>query len=274
MPEAVEHLATAELEVLGRITSASNATLFAVARGGGRALRCVYKPVAGERPLWDFPDRTLALREVAAYAVSAATGWDVVPPTVLREGPAGVGSVQLWVDPDGADDDAEHEVRLAEPGAGLVDLVAAGRLPEGWLPVLRASDETGRPVALVHADDERLRRVAVLDVVLNNADRKAGHVLPGPGGAVHGVDHGLTFHEDDKLRTVLWGWAGARLLDPEREVLERLEQDLQDRLGEVLAGLLAPAEVEGTLERVRRLLRRGRLPRPGQGWPAIPWPAF
>nr|WP_281256924.1 SCO1664 family protein [Kineococcus xinjiangensis] len=271
-------MAAGELQVLGRITDASNATLFALVHHGGRALRCVYKPIAGERPLWDFPDRTLALREVAAYAVSAASGWDVVPPTVLREGPHGPGSVQLWVDPGGAEEadaaDGALTVHLPEPGAGLVDVVADGSGGEGWLPVVRAADERGRPVALVHADDERLRRIAVLDVVLNNADRKGGHVLPGPSGTVLGVDHGLTFHVEDKLRTVLWGWADSRLLPAEQEVLQRLEADLSAGLGEVLARLLEPAEVEAARRRTQRLLRRDRMPRPGQGWPSIPWPAF
>ena len=199
-----------------------------------------------------------------------------MPPTVLRDGPHGPGSVQLWVDPAGAEaagDEDDLELELPEPGAGLVDLVPAGAA-EGWLPVVRAEDRAGRPVSLVHADDERLRRVAVLDVVLNNADRKGGHVLRGPGGSVHGVDHGLTFHVEDKLRTVLWGWAGTRLLQREREVLEGLEADLDAGLGRLLGELLAEEEVAATRARVRRLLRRDRMPRPGQGWPSIPWPAF
>ncbi|WP_337060762.1 SCO1664 family protein [Kineococcus sp. G2] len=314
--DALVHLATGELRVRGRLADASNATLYSVVlpagAAGGAELACVYKPVAGERPLWDFPDDTLARREVASYAVSAATGWDVVPPTVLRDGPLGPGSVQLWLQappeepagseelerlqevdgaaapdgdagtrdaPAGADsaaaddtDDADVVV-LPQPGAGLVDITSPRELPPGWLPVLSAEDYSGRPVVLAHADDPRLRRIAVLDAVLNNADRKGGHVLPGWDGAVHGVDHGLTFHTEPKLRTVLWGWGGQALDASEREVLERLRTDLGGRLGEVLAELLSAEEAVATLERVERLLRTGRLPRP-RGQRTIPWPPF
>ncbi|MCI2237691.1 SCO1664 family protein [Kineococcus sp. TRM81007] len=315
--DALVHLAAGELRVRGRLADASNATLYSVVASGGAELACVYKPVAGERPLWDFPDDTLARREVASYAVSAATGWDVVPPTVLRDGPLGPGSVQLWLQAppeeaagpaeleelvevdgfdgaaddgaldaadEGADDDQDadhddrddrddHVVVLPQPGAGLVDITTPRELPPGWLPVLHAEDYSGRPVVLAHADDPRLRRIAVLDAVLNNADRKGGHVLPGWGGAVHGVDHGLTFHAEPKLRTVLWGWGGEALDEHERDVLERLRGDLGERLGEVLTDLLSVEEAVATLERVERLLRTGRLPRP-RGQRTIPWPPF
>ncbi|WP_432500966.1 SCO1664 family protein [Kineococcus arenarius] len=283
--EALARLATGELHVRGRMADASNATLYSVVADGAGELACVYKPVAGERPLWDFPDDTLARREVASYAVSAVTGWDVVPPTVFRDGPLGPGSVQLWLQaPPGADgtddepgdaearDDADVVV-LPEPGAGLIDITAPRELAPGWLPVLHAEDHTGRPVVLAHADDPRLRRITVLDAVLNNADRKGGHVLPGWHGAVHGVDHGLTFHTEPKLRTVLWGWSGEHLLAAEREVLGRLRADLHARLGEVLSDLLSVEEVVATLERVERLLSTDRLPRP-RGQRTIPWPPF
>ncbi|WP_432512394.1 SCO1664 family protein [Kineococcus sp. SYSU DK001] len=266
-------LATGELRILGRLADASNATLYATVSTGEGELACVYKPVSGERPLWDFPDETLARREVAAYAVSAVTGWHVVPPTVLRDGPLGPGSVQLWLQQDGADPADADEVVLPAPGAGLIDIVPLRRVEDGWHTVLEAEDGAGRPVALVHADDLRLRRVALLDVVLNNADRKGGHVLPGWSGAVHGVDHGLTFHEEPKLRTVLWGFGGSPLRPDEREVLGALVADLGGRLGELLGDLLSVEEVVATLERVERLLSVDRLPRP-RGHRTIPWPPF
>ena len=223
----------------------------------------------------------------------------MVPPTVFRDGPHGPGSVQLWLtrqpgaleDEDhddghlGDDEDPEDDegfgdfegdpgtVVLPEPGAGLIDIVPARSVADGWLSVLQAEDGAGRPVVLAHADDLRLRRIAVLDAVLNNADRKGGHVLPGWSGAVHGVDHGLTFHEEPKLRTVLWGFGGARLLAEEREVLSRLARDLGAGLGELLSGLLAVEEVVATLERVERLLSTDRLPR-ARGQRTIPWPPF
>nr|WP_179755976.1 SCO1664 family protein [Kineococcus aurantiacus] len=271
--EALARLATGELRVRGRLADASNATLYSTVETDEGELACVYKPVSGERPLWDFPDRTLARREVASYAVSASTGWDVVPPTVFRDGPLGPGSVQLWLQQDGADPADADDVVLPAPGAGLIDIVATRRVPPGWHTVLDAEDGGGRAVSLVHADDLRLRRIAVLDVVLNNADRKGGHVLPGWSGAVHGVDHGLTFHEEPKLRTVLWGFGGQHLLAHEREVLSVLVADLDGALGELLAQLLSVEEVVATLERTQRLLTADRLPRP-RGHRTIPWPPF
>lgn len=262
LADALRLLHDGQLDVEGRLVDASNATLFCRVHLDGVDARCVYKPRAGERPLWDFPDGTLAHREVAAYAVSEATGWGVVPPTVLRDGPFGPGMCQLWVD--------------AEETVELVDVVPRGRVPAGWLGVLDALGPGGRPVTLAHADDPRLRRMAVLDAVLNNADRKGGHLLPTPDGRVHGVDHGVCFNVEDKLRTVLWGWAGQPLEPSELEVLDRLAADLDGagplaaRLGE----LLARREAATTAARVRRLLADRRHPLPVEGWPAIPWPPF
>jgi uncharacterized repeat protein (TIGR03843 family) len=281
--DALEVLARGELEVRGRLVDASNATLLAEVRLEGVEALCVYKPTAGERPLWDFPGRTLAKREVATYLLAAATGWELVPPTTLRaDGPFGPGSVQWWIhgDPALAPDEAASGLPLAEPGAGLVDVVPPGRRPKGWLHVVEAMGWDGDRVALIHADDPDLRRMAVLDAVANNADRKGGHILRGADGVLRGVDHGLTFNEDDKLRTVLWGWAGEPLTPETLEVLARLEADLgSDREGDCdlrrgLLELLDRGEVQRTLGRVRTLIRSGRHPRPGGGRPSIPWPAF
>jgi uncharacterized repeat protein (TIGR03843 family) len=257
---ALDLLRTGEISVQGRLVDASNATLFCEIAGHGTQARCVYKPVAGERPLWDFPDGTLAARETAAYVVSEALGWGVVPPTVLRDGPFGPGMCQLWVEVDEA--------------VELVDVVPPRAVPDGWLHVLDALGTGGEPVVLGHADDPRLRRMAVLDVVLNNADRKGGHVLPGPDGVVRGVDHGVCFHVEPKLRTVLWGWAGTPLTEDEVVVLESFSVALDEELGAELRALLSAPEVNAVRRRVVRLLREGHLPYPVEGWPAIPWPAF
>ncbi len=261
---ALDLLRHGDLQVEGRLVTASNATLFASLTLGDRQGHCVYKPVAGERPLWDFPDGTLGHREVAAYEVSAATGWDVVPPTVWRDGPFGPGSVQQWVE------------AVEEPA--LVDVVPVHDLPQGWRPVLQAEDAAGEPVLLVHADDPRLLRMAVLDAVIDNADRKGGHVLLTRDGRVHGVDHGVCFNVEDKLRTVLWGWQGEELAEELRAVLERLLADLvstaEGSLGSRLRDHLTGPEVGRTRERVERLLRRGTFPRPAPHGPRIPWPPF
>ncbi|GAA0994985.1 MULTISPECIES: SCO1664 family protein [Nocardiopsis] len=232
----LELLLHGEITVEGRLTAASNATLYCTVSDGVRSAACVYKPVAGERPLWDFPDGTLAGREVSAYAVSEALGWAVVPPTVHREGPFGEGMVQLWV----------H-------GDTTVDLVALSR----------ETDNTG------------LRRMAVFDAVVNNSDRKIGHLLPTPGGHLYGCDHGVTFAEDYKLRTVLWQWQGQPL--PE-DVVERLEavgaqlEDSGSALSATLRRHLTGPEAYAVRSRVELLVRHGIHPYPAPDWPAVPWP--
>lgn len=210
---------------------ASNATLYCTV-GGHTA--CVYKPVRGERPLWDFPEGTLAGREVATYLVSEATGWGIVPPTVLRDGPFGPGMCQLWVD-------VVEGVDLRE---------------------LAMSD---------HVD---LQRMALLDAVVNNADRKGGHLLPTADGRVLGVDHGVCFATTDKLRTLLWQWAGEPLSAEAVEVLQRLRGELAGKLCTDLSDHLTRREVETTARRVERLLAEGTYPLPSEDWPAIPWPPF
>ncbi|WP_067501476.1 SCO1664 family protein [Actinoplanes sp. TFC3] len=257
--EALELLGKGTLELEGRLVDASNTTLRAGITLDGLTQRCVYKPVQGERPLWDFPDGTLAGREVSAFLVSQATGWGIVPPTILRDGPLGPGACQLWIDEP-------------EDTEALIGFVPAYAVPEGWLAVASARDEDGDAYALAHADDPRLARVAVLDAVLNNADRKGAHVLYAEDGRVHGVDHGISFHVENKLRTVLWGWTGKPLSGEATEMLERLGAGLDAELGEKLEEHLTISEVQHTRLRVRRLLRRGRFPDPPQEWPAVPWP--
>jgi uncharacterized repeat protein (TIGR03843 family) len=244
------HLSTGELVLVGRLRAASNATFLATIGG----TEVVYKPVAGERPLWDFPDGTLAARELAAYVVSEALGWEIVPPTIVREGPHGVGMVQQWQEPD--------------PDLDAVDLVDPDRIPPGYLHVLDAVDGDDRPVALVHEDTMALRRMAIFDLLVNNADRKAGHVLAMTDGHRFGVDHGVTFHQEPKLRTVLWGWATAPLTADEITAVPSL--DLRDSL----CPLLTPAEVDAFEARRAALLADPRFPVPSGTWPAIPWPAF
>jgi hypothetical protein len=234
LAEFVELLNHGEMTIEGRLVDASNTTLYCAIELNGVEAACVYKPVAGERPLWDFPDGTLAGREVGAYLVSAASGWDLVPPTVLREGPLGPGACQLWLD---IDED--------------VDIVA-----------------------LVQGDNPFLRQMAVFDAVVNNADRKGGHILPMPGGHIYGVDHGVCFSTDDKLRTVLWGWRGTPIPDDALETLTSLRTAIAGALGDKLRELITPREVAATRRRIERLLRFGVYPQPSDDWPAIPWPPF
>jgi uncharacterized repeat protein (TIGR03843 family) len=230
-----------EIEIVGRILgSSNNAMLGTVTRAcpepeGPTVLHMVYKPIRGERPLNDFPDGTLARREVAAWHVSEASGWGIVPPTVLRDGPFGLGMVQSFVD-------ADPEVDV---------------------------------VAMILGDDPRLRRMAVLDAVINNTDRKGGHILPVDGGRrVLGVDHGVCFSSVPKLRTVLWGWRGMPLAPDELAGVRRIRAALDGELGVALRTLLSRAEVRATARRADELLTEGCFPFPSPTWPAVPWPPF
>jgi uncharacterized repeat protein (TIGR03843 family) len=231
-------LASGKLEIEGRLVDASNATLYCTIDVSSRGLEgqvaCVYKPIAGERPLWDFPTGTLAGREVAAYVISRAAGWDVVPPTVMRDGPFGPGMCQLWID---------HDTDL--------DLIALSR----------------------RTDHAGLRDMAVFDAVVNNADRKIGHLLPVTDGHLYGCDHGVCFAEDYKLRTVLWQWRGKTLPRRSLEALRRLNAQLnEDGLEAELSSLLTASEISATKIRVATLLKHRVHPFPPSDWPAIPWP--
>ncbi len=231
---ALDLLAKGSLEVEGRLVVASNATLYCTVRDAGREAACVYKPVAGERPLWDFPEGSLAGREVAAFQVSAAAGWHLVPPTVFRDGPFGPGMCQLWIE----------------------------------------SDESVDVIALARSNDHAaLRDMAVFDAVVNNADRKIGHLLPDRDGKLFGCDHGVCFAEDYKLRTVLWQWRGRELPVTSVEALRRLQRALNGgELRGELGHWLSPGEVEATRQRVELLLRHRMHPFPPEDWPAVPWP--
>ena len=228
---------TSELEILGRLTDASNATFLCKigVDEGGDDIYAVYKPTRGERPLDDFPRRTLSRREVAAFALSEATGWNIAPPTIWRDGPAGPGMAQLWMEPD--------------PDADVV--------------------------AMVVERDPRLRQMAVFDAVANNADRKGGHILPMANGHVFGVDHGICFAVEPKLRTVLWGWRGDPLRDDEKTVVRRVCDALDGGpLAAELGELLSSEEVRATQRRAETLLFTGLFPEPDPSRPALPWPPF
>lgn len=262
-----EVLCCGELTVIGRIRSASNATFLCESTLGQCSVHCVYKPIAGEQPLWDFPDGTLAGRELGAYLVSTQLGWNIVPYTIIREGPAGPGMLQLWVDQPGDD------VDRADSGPDLVDIFPVGKVPSGYLPVLRAYGYVGEEVTLSHADDLRLRRMAVFDVLVNNADRKGGHILAGLDGHVYGVDHGVCLHVEDKLRTVLWGWSGKPVDDGTLDEVARLADALGGSLADALTGHITAREVSALRRRAHTLLDNPVMPSPDRHRP-IPWPAF
>ncbi len=232
---ALQLLADGEMVLQGRLVAASNATFLGTVTLGEASVTCVYKPVRGERPLDDFPDGTLWKREHAAYLVSEATGWDIVPPTATRDdGPFGAGMAQLWIDVD-----ADADV---------------------W--------------RIVDAPDPRLRRIALFDAAVNNADRKGGHLLPAADGTLYGVDHGICFAAEPKLRTILWDWRGQPIAPDELAVLRSLRGQLEGPLCEALRALLAPAELRALELRLDRLLRTKVFPQPDPNRMVVPWPPF
>ncbi|HEX7536500.1 MAG TPA: SCO1664 family protein [Dermatophilaceae bacterium] len=252
-----------EIEIEGRLVDASNLALLGQLELGDVRTQVIYKPVQGERSLWDFPDGTLAAREAAAFVVSAVGGWNLVPPTVLRDGPLGTGSVQLWVD------------AVQSDMATLIDVVTPAELASGWLPVLQAQLADGTEVVVAHADRPELASAAVYDVVINNADRKGSHLVLDQSGSLWGFDHGVSCHVEPKLRTVLWGWVGQPLPDAELARLEALSGwlgNLMSPVSRTLAGLLSPAEVDALGRRISGLLTTGLFPGPNGRGPAVPWP--
>jgi hypothetical protein len=227
-------LSKGELHVTGRLVDASNATLYATATLEDQAIVCIYKPIAGERPLWDFSDGCLAHREYAAYLVSDHLGFNLVPLTILRDGPYGFGMVQQWVDID-------ENIDLGK---------------------------------FFSTDHPKLRSMALFDAIINNTDRKIGHLLPLDGQTLFGCDHGVTFHADDKLRTVLWQWADEPFTEDEISLLRKAQSAIAGELGQLLAPLLTEIEIQETSRRVTDLLASGTFPLPNPDWPAVPWPAF
>lgn len=231
--EVLDLLADGELKVLGLMPHASNYTFLSEITRGDRTALAVYKPRAGETPLWDFPDGTLCRREVAAFVLSEALGWPDIPPTILRDGPHGPGAVQLFV--------------RADPGEHFFTL-RDGRL-------------------------DAFRPVAAFDVIANNADRKGGHCLLDPAsGTIWLVDHGVCFSDQPKLRTVIWDFSGERIPKPLVGDIKRVASEVRSGpLAVAMAALLTDEEVETTARRAEALAASGRFPPPGPGRP-YPWP--
>lgn len=272
-----EVLRDGELTVIGRIRSASNATFLCEATLGDRAVHCVYKPVAGEAPLWDFPDGTLAGRELGAYLVSTQLGWNLVPYTVIRDGPAGPGMLQLWVRQPG---DAVGEVSEAgesgaeqpHPGPDLVDLFPVGASPPGYLPVLRAYDYAGDEVVLMHADDPRLRRMAVFDVLVSNADRRAGTSCAASTAGSTASTTGVPARGEQAADGVVGlGRQASRRRHPGRRRLpgRGAHRPVRRRTGRADHR----AEIAALRLRAHALLDNPVMPGPNRHRP-IPWPAF
>jgi len=221
---------TGALRVEGRFVDASNATLYGIVTDDSHEIPVIYKPIAGERPLWDFPDGNLAQRERAAYVLSELLSINVVPYTILRDGPFGLGMVQEWI----------------------------------------AIDESIDIVSVAQSDDPQIRDLALFDAMINNTDRKYGHILPDSDGRLFACDHGVTFHQDDKLRTVIWQFAGEPFTDHELNRLAKARKLPAKNFSQ----LISPKEIKALRGRIDRMLETSRFPLPSQEWPAVPWPPF
>ena len=220
-----------ELRVVGRLVDASNATLLCDIGSEEEPVQVIYKPIAGERALWDFPDGELAKREVAAFLLSKSLDYNIVPETIFRDGPFGLGSVQRWID----------------------------------------VDESIDVVELAQSQDPLIRKMALFDVLINNTDRKFGHILPAHDGSVFGCDHGVSFHSEDKLRTVLWQFAGQPLTESELVDMSRILASLPQS---GVAEFLNEADQEALVRRIERVKSEATFPFPSEDWPAVPWPPF
>lgn len=251
---------------LGVIPRASNDTRLMVIDCDGRFLKAVYKPISGERPLHDFPAGTLALREVAAHRLSAHLGLGVIPPTVLREDlPAGTGSLQAYVEDAGGEDP--------------VALSAVDAIPDDYAPMFALRTEDGRDLVLSHTTSAPLRRLTFFDLLANNADRKAGHVITGgclpsiddADIATRGIDNGLTFHSEEKLRTVLWGFSHSSFQVEELDALDEVA-GMSAGLRCLLDDCLSADEISALSGRAEALAEDGFFPEPPEDRTAIPWP--
>jgi hypothetical protein len=229
MSSESEKISAAGLKIVGRLVDASNATLQAIIEESDPAIKVIYKPIAGEKPLWDFEDGNLASRELAAFIVSDSGGFDVVPFTILRDGPFGLGMVQQWIEID-----------------SNVDIIEFGQ-----------------------SGDKQLKRLALFDAVINNTDRKFGHLLLDNSGKLYGCDHGVAFHKEDKLRTVLWQFAGQDFDQEEIDLLDTLVKiDWNDKL----SNFLTNDEIQALNMRIEKLIHQRKFPKPSPSWPAVPWP--
>ena len=229
MSSESEKISAAGLKIVGRLVDASNATLQAIIEESDPAIKVIYKPIAGEKPLWDFEDGNLASRELAAFIVSDSGGFDVVPFTILRDGPFGLGMVQQWIEIDS--------------NADIIEFGQSG--------------------------DKQLKRLALFDAVINNTDRKFGHLLLDNSGKLYGCDHGVAFHKEDKLRTVLWQFAGQDFDQEEIDLLDTLVKiDWNDKL----SNFLTNDEIQALNMRIEKLIHQRKFPEPSPSWPAVPWP--
>lgn len=257
--ELEKKLISLDFQAVGRITTASNGALLLKSLDSNNEIRAIFKPKIGIRQLWDFPKNDLIERELASYLLSKKSGLDFIPATVLREiHPFGEGLIQYWIE-------------SAEISA--VKVFSPTEIESNYQEVLQANDAAGQLVSVATLASEWIDALTIFDAVINNADRKGSHILTDQNSRMWAIDHGVTWHQESKLRTILWAQSGNALNQPLQEVVEKIELAITADYTN-FAQLVSEVEVEAALNRTSLLKSTGAFPEPSQDWPAIPWPIF
>ena len=252
-------LLSGEIEIEGLIPDSSNGALKITIRDSDQSMDAIMKPEVSIRPLWDFPDLDLNNREYATYLLDRELDLNYVPETVMRD-VEGIGNslIQEWV---------------KESDNDLIIVKSPEDIPKDYLKVLQGYDELNKLITLAHKDVRDLRNLCLFDLIINNADRKGGHLLMDSANKMWAIDHGVSWHFESKIRTVLWGWIDVAFNKDDLALLERAKKVLQKWDAEDFS-YLTKNEIEQAIKRVEELVNGKAFPQPGDQWPAVPWPIF
>lgn len=252
-------LSTGEIEIEGLIPDSTNGALKLLITKGDEQIAAIAKPDVSIRPLWDFPNMDLNKREYATFLFDRKLELGFVPETVIRD-IAGFGNALV-----------QHWIRETEND--LIIVQSPDNIPKSYLRVLQGYDELNKLITLAHKDDQDLRKLCLIDLIINNADRKGNHLITDGNNKMWAIDHGVSWHEEPKIRTVLWGWINQEFNDSDFDLLSLAKSILEDWLANDFQ-YLEKSEIECALERLDELVKNKRFPAPGSEWPAVPWPIF
>lgn len=252
-------LSTGEIEIEGLIPDSTNGALKLLITNGDEQIAAIAKPDVSIRPLWDFPNMDLNKREYATFLFDRKLELGFVPETVIRD-ISGIGNALV-----------QHWIRETEND--LIIVQSPDNIPKSYLRVLQGYDELNKLITLAHKDDQDLRKLCLIDLIINNADRKGNHLITDGNNKMWAIDHGVSWHEEPKIRTVLWGWINQEFNDGDMDLLTLAKSTLEDWLANDFQ-YLENSEIECALERLDELVKNKRFPAPGSEWPAVPWPIF
>ena len=252
-------LSTGEIEIEGLIPDSTNGALKLLITNGDEQIAAIAKPDVSIRPLWDFPNMDLNKREYATFLFDRKLELGFVPETVIRD-ISGIGNALV-----------QHWIRETEND--LIIVQSPDNIPKSYLRVLQGYDELNKLITLAHKDDQDLRKLCLIDLIINNADRKGNHLITDGNNKMWAIDHGVSWHEEPKIRTVLWGWINQEFNDGDLDLLSLAKSTLEDWLANDFQ-YLENSEIECALERLDELVKNKRFPAPGSEWPAVPWPIF